>query len=405
MKKNNGNKNGNNEIKISEKGTMYRECQLFPHAVKGKRDASKPWIISYYVYNVTENKLERKLLKKYNNIKDAKERELLCNALMFRINELLKNGYVFNPENIENTNQNLSENQPKMGALLKDFLAHKKAQNMADSSLIYLTHILKIVDKFLVIHNLESLNPLHFSLQIKNKFIKFLSVEYLYQGRNLSAHYQKKVVEKLSTFFEWYRINYKPDFVNPMNQVKIKTAETDRNTPLTKKQIELIFAAMEQNKDYQMLLFANMMFYTFLRPHQEIRLLTVGQIKENHIVVYGSKTKNDKNKLVAIPRALNELIDKLEIRNLPKDRWLFIGRMKTPPCRHYFYLRFRKYLAEYGEPGQTLYSLKASGNIALYEKYGDLNLNKKQNGHQSEKTTMHYIKKHSPAIDERLLDF
>lgn len=123
-----------------------------------------------------------------------------------------------------------------------------------------------------------------------------------------------------------------------------------------------------QTHDATLLLWCQFVYYCFLRPRSELRLLKVGDIlfEERKIRVPGRVSKNKKTSYVTIPNAFYPQIEHL--KECPPARYIFEGKDCKPIGYNTLGVRFNKALEalgfEMGEYG--VYSYKHTGAARYY---------------------------------------
>ncbi len=126
-------------------------------------------------------------------------------------------------------------------------------------------------------------------------------------------------------------------------------------------------ARLMQERDEELWLFIQFVYYCFIRPNSELRLLRVGDIlwEDSKIVVRGEVSKNYKTEYVVIPDAFLPALEHLKHRD--PNEWLFPSkRDKSKPIGYNtMYDRHRKLLKElnFGK-GYTVYSWKHTGAVS-----------------------------------------
>lgn len=127
------------------------------------------------------------------------------------------------------------------------------------------------------------------------------------------------------------------------------------------------FLAKEiQERDADLWLFVQFIFYCFIRP-QELRFLRVSDVilEERKIIVQGSISKNKKEQYVAIPDAFYPILEQnIEHRN--PTHYIFVGRNKEEPISaNVMSRRHQTILKELGfdTSKYKLYSWKHTGAV------------------------------------------
>ena len=129
-----------------------------------------------------------------------------------------------------------------------------------------------------------------------------------------------------------------------------------------------------------------------LRPHQEIRLLKWSDIDLDRglISLSGNRNKSGRNRIVPIPEYIEA---ELKCRFTARDRYVLRDSLQ-PYSRDYIKVLWRRYKqqASYLEQGVTLYSLRHTGAIKVFEKTGSLLKLQQVMGHSDMKVSLTYLR-------------
>jgi integrase len=128
-----------------------------------------------------------------------------------------------------------------------------------------------------------------------------------------------------------------------------------------------------------------------LRPHREVRELTWGDFNETltTISLAGNRNKGKRNRIIPVPAYVRE-----HLTGGPSPHNIFSGTDK-PFNQYYFaqlWQRFKKEHPEVVMPGQTLYSLRHTGAIAVYEKTKNIKILQTVMGHSDMATSLTYLR-------------
>ena len=139
---------------------------------------------------------------------------------------------------------------------------------------------------------------------------------------------------------------------------------------------------------------ALMTFSLLLRPHREIRCLTVGDFNSDFslLSLNGKRVKSKKNRIIPVPIYVQtELIKRFS--DLELEANLF-SRRKRLYHNDYFKNRWADYKKESKllEPNQTLYSFRHTGAIKVFEKTGSLQKLQQVMGHSDMKVSLTYLR-------------
>lgn len=129
---------------------------------------------------------------------------------------------------------------------------------------------------------------------------------------------------------------------------------------------QLVAALREQNPN--LLFFVEFVFYCFLRPRSELRLLRVGDVilEERKIVVPAKIAKNKKQQYIAIPDVFFATVKK-QLKNRMPTEYLFPGLQPNKPSGMNTYGRQHMELLKqlgFDTTRYKMYSWKHSGAVA-----------------------------------------
>jgi integrase len=152
---------------------------------------------------------------------------------------------------------------------------------------------------------------------------------------------------------------------------------------------ELLIILIHYRKDLH--LCALLTYGCLLRPHREVRELTWGDFNENltTISLAGNRNKGKRNRIIPVPEYVRE-----HLTGGPAQHNIFSGTDK-PYNQYYFaqlWQRFKKEHPEVVMPGQTLYSLRHTGAIAVYEKTKNIKILQTVMGHSDMATSLTYLR-------------
>ena len=135
----------------------------------------------------------------------------------------------------------------------------------------------------------------------------------------------------------------------------------------TDKQRNFLATAMK-NENPDLWFFVQFVYYCFLRPRSELRVLKVGDVilEDRKILVPAHVSKNKKQQYVAIPDAFFDTVNQ-KIKNRPPNEYLFPGlRHKQPTGMNTYGRQHRELLIKLGLDTTRfkLYSWKHTGAVA-----------------------------------------
>jgi hypothetical protein len=198
---------------------------------------------------------------------------------------------------------------------------------------------------------------------------------------------------------------------NPAARIESLPLETsEMHMPFSNEQQLRIKETLISKGNQQLLLFIKFLYYLFLRPGFELRLLRVRDIKQHTVFVPAAdRAKNNKGEHVVIPAALEEIIGEFRLRRYNKEYFVFSALGVPGPELagiNYFYKRHRKLLDELAltDEQYTLYGYKHTGAINLYEATKDLLAVQRHCRHSSSSQIDAYLRKYGVIVDTQVLN-
>lgn len=172
----------------------------------------------------------------------------------------------------------------------------------------------------------------------------------------------------------------------------LKKYKRRRQTEVLHKRIYNIQAVMDdiEQFDKNLHLCCLLSFGCLLRPHREIRELRWGDFNEDltMISLAGNRNKSKRNRLVPVPEYIRK-----HLRKGPSTFNLFTNS-EDEFNRFYFATLWRRYRLQSNlvGAGQTLYSFRHTGAIAIYEKSKNLKLLQTLMGHSDLQVSITYLR-------------
>jgi site-specific recombinase XerD len=343
----------------------------------------KTWYIEYYAWDQTKEKLVRKRFSLNHPTK--KERLQVGKEEAKNILELLQGGAVVNPKassKIEfSKNSSLLQN-------LENCLQFTKKTLAKSSYDARRTHISRLL-AYVKLNKLSEIRLSDFSHQHARAFVDDLSIT-----TNISNRTRNNNKNELSTVFGFF-LKRKLITENPFLEIENLPAPSRQHSAFSK--IQLASFLDKSISDPQLQLFVQFIYYAFIRPRKELRLLKVKHILENTILINATDAKEDKAQHIMIPQPLEALIIKFNIRDCPAEYYVF-GKNgypgEEPTYYHQMYRRHKKILEllELQHQYIDLYSWKHTGVIALWKATQNIELIRKQCRHSDIQSTTVYLR-------------
>lgn len=339
--------------------TYHYKPHHYPRIQNKHQDMSKPWIMQFYLYDLEKGK---PTLVRHKNakIKDYRTRERYFNLLEKRFKSWMDEGYALNAGKVQ---QNASD--ILMTTAIQEVFEYKKKVLRKNGWIDYR----KFKNAF---EEFQKGYPPTLYLKHFKKKDAYAFLDYLQKQRKIANKTYKNYLTTGHAILEYF---VERGYIeqNPFKGIKAPKWESGTHEPFSQEQKALIFEAAKTSGDSQFFLFINFAYYTCARPHSEVRLLKVGDIKEKTLHIRAELSKNKQGLHIPIPSPLQKQIDAYNLRNHNPNHYIFTVQEKPgvePVSEHYFYRRFRKCLEALGLAGKghDLYSLKHSRIIFLMSK-------------------------------------
>lgn len=373
-------------------------------------DLSKKWIVNYYVWSERKNELVRKRTE--FNQATKKERYEQAKELIKTINEALHDGGFIDEIAVPKTE--LSK-KTSLEDAIKFFLNAKRNTGSKNTIKAYVKD-LKVFEDWATSAGLLHTELYKFGTKEVYIFSDYLDNKVQF---NKDENAPKKVGYSKKTYSNfigtlrtmWTMFTAREILtVNPFLKVKKRKGRSGQHIPYSAEQVELYKkTCLEKLGDEQLWLFVNFIYYGFFRPAEEAQNLQIKHILKKTIVVPGELAKNNLTEHVRIPKPLEAVIQKYDLRSYPPNFYIFTLSGKPGPKpvgNKYMYMHNRKVLelAELTDQEYDLYGWKHTGNIALYQATKDIKLVQAQNRHKDISTTDKYLRDLGLFLDEDALD-
>ena len=226
-------------------------------------------------------------------------------------------------------------------------------------------------------------------------------------GFTSSKTYYNNIKRNISALFQ-FGVDREWLEYNPFKQIKFKAVEYVKHVPFQFDQmIELLKFIDKTGRFQELRICANLVYSSFLRPHQEIRLLKKCDFSPDlkQIILDGKRTKNSRRRVVAVDEETRSMLIERGLLDL-EDHENIWSKKKEPFGQYYFNNQWRwmaKLDEEYSSDssrdhvqilkhGQTLYSFRHTGAIAFYKIHQDIGALQRLLDHSNVFTTETYLR-------------
>ena len=375
----------------------------FPHTPARLVDSSKDPYVIYYVWSVQE---KRKVRKRYslqgNSV--AEKRKDAVDAIK-EINRRLKDGWHID----EALPVPVEEPVPVIPT---------KAFTFEDAYQYY-----RQTKKTEFRENTDGLNEHYFRhfrtfldqkkrADIPLKDIKSTLMFEFFDTAAVGGRFRNNMLGHFKSFFTFFIDRELLPVKNPCSAIKkVRVDASEDHRPFNAQQAKDIRAAILDRGDEQLWLFLQFIYFLFVRPGEELRYLRVGDILSDQIRIESGTAKNRKTGFVDIPTALEQLIQKNNLRNYPATHYVFTIDGHPGPQHvgeNYFYKRHRKIMEQLDLFGHDydVYSWKPTGAIVLYKATKDIMLVQRHCRHSTPDQTYTYLRKHGLVFEgQRVTEF
>lgn len=370
-----------------------------PYLTDYNGDMSKRWTITYYLWNIDRQELQRKraIIADVTLSQRKKSAELKLKEIKGWIK---KGAFTYDAEKSIPVLK-VEDDITIIKYAIKKFLAQIKATRKPNTYDTYKLQI-KRFEIFLTtkphIFRIEQITD-----SIAHGFFDHL----IYQ--ELSNKTIKTNIGTLFTFFEFAR-KRKVILINPFEEIENLPIKQGARVAFSDDDVKIIKQYLTETKpDPQFWLYITFLYYGFFRPDGEARKLKISDIQQHYIQVRGDDAKNNKTQFVQIAQGLENAIEAHNLRIYNSDLYIFTHEGipgKSYPGEKWFYKKHQKLLKELNldHKNYSQYSWKDTGVIALYRATKDVKLIQRMCRHGSLDQTDKYLKSLGMFLEDEILD-
>lgn len=224
--------------------------------------------------------------------------------------------------------------------------------------------------------------------------------------RNWSNQTRKNKKYIISSMFEHWRDMGKIG-ENPARRLKNEKTDGIRHYNIFSKQQLRDIRALVMEKDPQLFVAINLIYYMFVRP-DEIRHIKIGHflMEEQRLLLEAKNVKNKKEVRIYIPKNMRVILEESGFLEYGKNCYLFSKKGKPGMFQlgyHNIRNRFKRLLAQLGiSKTHSLYSLKPTGVCAMYRQTKDLYAIKERGRFHSLQIVEIYLSRYNELYREEL---
>ncbi|GAB3946178.1 hypothetical protein GCM10028805_16250 [Spirosoma harenae] len=370
-------------------------------------DLTKQWVVVYYLWSEEHQKLKRcRVIVKGNT---GEERKKDAAKVIREINQELRQGAIYQkrsaisqPIVLKEPDKSEIEKRSYLLDAIEYFLTVKKRSLKSNSHKTYRSSI-KLFVQYLQEQGLGRIRLNQFTISQANGFM-----DYILTDVQLSNKSHNKHLGTYETLFNFY-IQRGLLKSNPFGQIKTLPERAKKHKAFSLEQVARFKQVCELSQDAQLWLFVNFIYYTFVRPQSELRLLKIGDILGRTIRISAENAKNNRTAHVLIPPPLEKLIQQHRLRDYPSTHYVFSSGGvpgEKPVYEKYFYNQHRRALImlKMDHQDYDLYGWKHTGVVSMYRATKDVKLIQQQCRHGSLDQTDKYLRDLGLFLHENQFD-
>jgi len=362
----------------------------------------KRWYVKFYVWDLGKGSLVPKQdygdLARYHSYAD---RYRAAQKLKKKIDSILKAGYVINSA-LDDTQylEKSKELKTKEKFTIVEAFRHAlriKTPEVEPVTVSAYENVVNRLSDYLESKRLQRAHISTFNNEMVNGYFDWLKGEYI----------SPKTREKLSNTSVNNHRTYFRVLVNVLlDRERILKVDPSADVPKLKEKTAYHEIYLDEDisklknhledTDPHLWLLCQFVYYCFVRPKKEARLLQIKHLKTNNVLAITEDVSKTDIRFPVLPVPLQQSIADWELRKYPGHYYIFAqgGKPGPDPCYiNYWTNKYQKVRETLRmDPNKTLYSWKHTGACKLYLATKDVNKVKEQCGHKSLETTLIYLR-------------
>lgn len=361
-----------------------------------KGDLSKRWYIEFSITETGTEELIRKFKFCPVSYKTAVERRAWASEYISIINAALIDGYVLPNRFLDEDNEFNKEKRLKLVLEAFDYAISIKHLETRTRTAHAYNSFRNIFREFLEEKGFLKI-PLSIFIyndagKVHKKYV-YLFRDYLLRERNNKPATVNNMLSFMKTIFNTL-VDRGVIKDNPAKGVSQLKCDIGRNIAFSDAEVALLKEEIS-TRDPELYLFICFIYYCGVRK-DEIRKLKIENIEDTKLYVPAEISKTANARFHTIPRPMEELIKKHNLRVRPKDEYIFYkvrGHRKFITAYNHFYNRHKAFLREFKfGPEYTMHSWRHTFACKAVNTGIHVEFIRQQLGHASLEMTLKYLK-------------
>ena len=323
-----------------------------------------------------------------NKCSTVSQRFVELEKLQYHIHKLLLSGW--NPEGMKDHAGVKTSKLLSQAFIREVFKKEGKSVRHLDDLIFHSTRFLSYLEK----QGLDKINSADITQDIAQKYLNECS----------NNNYYMIIRNRLQTLFTVFTEKHFT-LINPFLKTKARKKIPKLNKAYTTEQLQIVLETIK-NTNSRLHMCALLMYGCFLRPHEEIRNLKRSHFNEDlsRIVLSGQENKGRTIRITPVPEYVKTVLIKYGINTIHCDGYLFsVGRGRVVN-EDYFtnvWKKVKKKLLKDKliEKDHTLYSLRHTAAIRLFNKTQNLAKLSQVMGHKDVQITLTYLRSLGILLD------
>lgn len=378
--------------------TKYQSRE--PYLTDYNGDISKRWVITYYLWNIDRQELQRKRVIIQDDT--LAQRKKSAEQKLKEIKSWIKAGaYTYDSEKTIPVVKTADDITVLKSAISK-FLSQIKATRKLNTFDTYRLQLNRF-SNFLLKNKPHIFRVDQVTDSVAHDFFDDLIFQELSN---------KTIMTNIGTMFTFFEFVRKRKIIvgNPFEEIENLPIKSGTRVAFSDEDVKIVKRYLTETKpDPQFWLYISFLYYGFFRPDSECRKLKISDIQRHYIQVRDEDAKNNKTQFVQIAKGLEDAINLHKLRSYDGNLYIFSNQgipSTQYPGEKWFYEKHQKLLKELklDHKNYSQYSWKDTGVIALYRATKDVKLIQRMCRHSSLDQTDKYLKSLGMFLEDEILN-